>query len=322
MKDPTKVLLLFVPICISVVCIGLIAFQGTRIQNPRAIEFQNPNRSAIAFLRFSIENRSAEGLFDFKVDLDYDVQANSSHPTTLDMLVSGDRAVFGVPSSNMADAGENFITWANGTVCTYRSSTFELATHNFPITESSSEWAYPWDTYSSPIVYFWASPAVYSQVRVVSEPPVGFVWNLEPMRGVSREKLWEAMSLPDRLFLGLPPEGTPIFAFRISLVRDTLPFLASAIYAIAGIMIVWLAGGLARTSIPDRERRIPALITLAIAALAFSWSFHQVAPPSPTVVEALVVVLAMSWLVLEALDVLRKRPKFVRRLDDYVEHQG
>lgn len=319
MKDPAKVILLIVPVCISLVSIGLFAFQGTRIQNVSSLEFGNPNLTAIASLRFSIENRSAESLFDFKVDLHYYVQVNSSRPTTLTMLVSGDRAAFGVPSDNMANAGERLITFDNGTVGTYLTSTFELTARNFPITESSG-WAFPWDSLSSPIFYFWATPTVYSQFQVVSTPPIGFGWNLEQLGQISREKLWEDMSLGDRLFLGLPPNGVPIFAFRINLVRDTGPFLASAIYAVAGVMIVWLAGGLARTSIPKREQRIPGLIGMAIAALAFSWSFHQIAPPSPTLVESFVVGIAMFWLALEASDVVRKRPKTMVTLDSYVAH--
>jgi hypothetical protein len=86
----------------------------------------------------------------------------------------------------------------------------------------------------------------------------------------------------------------------------------------AGIMIVWLAGGLAWTGIRSGDRRIPALIAMAIAALAFSWSFRQVAPPSPTLAESLVVGIAMSWLLLEAKELLRTRSMGIAKLEPFL----
>jgi hypothetical protein len=296
------VILLIVPLCVFSTATGLSLFQGVRIYNAGTpLEPGNPDRTAIAYLDFNIENRSADGLFDIKVALEYDVQVNASRPAILSMLISGDRGAFAVPSANMADAGEDLLG-------NYRMLTYQYRSHNFPITEYSG-WAFPWDSSSSPTIYFWANSTISPLFRVVSIPPQGFVWNLERIGFVSRQQLWEEMSLPDRLFQPLPPNDVSAFAFRITLLRDTLPFLASEFYAFSGIMIVWLAGGLARTSMPRREQRIPGLIGMAIAALAFSWSFHQIAPPSPTVVESFVVGIAMFWLILEALDVLGKNPK-------------
>jgi len=112
-----------------------------------------------------------------------------------------------------------------------------------------------------------------------------------------------------RLFMASPPEQVRPIAFRITLLRETASFLTSAFYALAGVMIGWLVGGLARTDIPNRGQCIPGLIGMAITALAFSWSFRQIATPSPTLAEGFVIGIALCWLVLEAIDVLRTESK-------------
>jgi len=309
LKESTaRRIFILVPMTVLIASIGLGLFVGlVRINSATTrVEFENPDRLAFADLDFAVENRSADGQYDIKVDLRYYVQVNISRPAELSMLISGDHGAFWVPSANMQDAGESFGIFRdhNITVESYRTLTFQSRVRNFPIIEGPA-WLFPWDSYSSPTIYFWANFTIYPRIRMIGNPPQGFVWNLEPLGLVSAAKVAEEIHGFQRLFMAPPPEDVRPIAFRITLLRERASFSTSAIYASAGIMIVWLAGGLARTSIPNREQRVPGLIGMAIAALAFSWSFRQIAPPSPTLAEVIVIGIALSWLVLEAIDVLR-----------------
>lgn len=299
------------PVCILIVSSWLGSFGLICIHSARTVaEFGEPNRATFVDLHLTLGNRSADGRYDLKVDLEYFVQVNVSRQAVLSLLISGDGA-FQVPTTNMQDVGESFVvfTGQNATADTYHLSTFQYTTKSLPLREDSA-WAFPWDSYSSPRIYFWANSAdnstTYSQLRIVGDPPQGFVWNIEGVETVPASQVTDEMPILQRLFMSSPPEKVRPIAFRIALLRDYASFSTSAFYALAGIMIVWLAGGLARTGISRRERRVPALISMGIAALAFTWSFRQIAPPSPTVVESAVVFIAILWLVVEVKDVVRE----------------
>jgi hypothetical protein len=302
-----KRVFILVPMTVLITSIALGLIIGlVRINSATTkVEFENPDRLALADLDFAIENQSADGRYDIKVGLRYYVQVNISRPTVLSMLISGDHGSFQVPSANMQDAGQSvWFFWDHEiTSDRYQGSTFQFQ-GNVPIIEGPAG-LFPWDSYSSPTIYFWANFTIYPRIRIVSNPPQGFVWNLEPLGLVSAAKVTEEIHGFQRLFMAPPLKDAQPIAFRITLLRETASFLTSAFYVFAGIMIAWLAGSLARTGIPNREQRIPALIGMAIAALAFSWSFRQIAPVSPTLAEVFVIGIAVSWLMLEAIDVLR-----------------
>lgn len=241
-----------------------------------------------------------------KVDLTYGVQINISRPAMLAMWISGDRGSFAVTTANMRESGETTVFFRDGDQVnwvTYHESTFEYRTQNLPI-ENEFAWLFPWDDFSTPQIYFWANFTIYPELRIVSSPPQGYVWNLESLGPVSATRVAAEIPPLTRMFLGPPPEGVQAIAFRITLLRETGPFLICAFYEAVGIMGVWSVGAIIWAGVAKPNERLQAGVSLVITVL-FSWSFRQMfSPPFLTLAEISVVVIAFLWLLVTS-DVLR-----------------